>query len=163
MKRVLVPTDFSEHADRALAVAIGFAKPLGATIDLLHVYALPMSAPVLNTPPGPSAGKVKLTVAPSTGRPVSSVTSTVSPRVAREPIAYAAPSPSATRIVRIDGASAPQAKAAAKVARSHGYNAAAPAESFYVVDVDGPLLDGETDRATAWGRRLATSMKAAMR
>ena len=42
MKRVLVPTDFSEHADRALAVAIGFAKPLGATIDLLHVYALPM-------------------------------------------------------------------------------------------------------------------------
>ena len=42
MKRVLVPTDFSEHADRALTVAIGFAKPLGATIDLVHVYASPM-------------------------------------------------------------------------------------------------------------------------
>jgi nucleotide-binding universal stress UspA family protein len=42
MKRVLVPTDFSEHADRALTVAIEFAKPLGATIDLLHVYALPL-------------------------------------------------------------------------------------------------------------------------
>ena len=42
MKRVLVPTDFSAHADRALTVAIGFAKPLGATIDLVHVYASPM-------------------------------------------------------------------------------------------------------------------------
>ena len=51
------------------------------------------------------------------------------------------------------------AKAAAKVARSHGYTPAAPAESFYVEDVDGPLLCGETDRATAWGRRLATSLR----
>lgn len=42
MKRVLVPTDFSEHADRALTVAIGLAKPLGATIDLVHVYGVPM-------------------------------------------------------------------------------------------------------------------------
>ena len=42
MKRLLVPTDFSEHADRALTLAIGLAKPLGATIDLVHVYALPM-------------------------------------------------------------------------------------------------------------------------
>ena len=80
------------------------------------VAAISVRAPVLNTPLGPSAGRVKLTVAPSTGRPVSSVTSTVTPRVAREPIAYAAPSPSATRIVRIDGASAPQTSVAAKIA-----------------------------------------------
>jgi hypothetical protein len=32
------------------------------------------------------------------------------------------------------------------------------AESFYVDDVDGPLLDGEVDRARAWGRQLAASM-----
>lgn len=41
MKRILVATDFSEHADRALAIAIELAKQLGATIDLLHVYAVP--------------------------------------------------------------------------------------------------------------------------
>jgi nucleotide-binding universal stress UspA family protein len=42
VKRVLVPTDFSEHADHALTVAIDFAKLLGAAIDLVHVYSLPM-------------------------------------------------------------------------------------------------------------------------
>jgi flavodoxin len=50
------------------------------------------------------------------------------------------------------------AKSAAKVARRHGYESVARAESFYVDDVDGPLLDGEIDRARAWGRQLATSI-----
>jgi hypothetical protein len=27
--------------------------------------------------------------------------------------------------------------------------------SFYVADMEGPLVDGETDRARAWGRDLA--------
>ena len=42
MKRILVPTDFSDHADRALTVAIDLAKPLGATIALINIYASPM-------------------------------------------------------------------------------------------------------------------------
>jgi hypothetical protein len=50
------------------------------------------------------------------------------------------------------------AKAAARAARRHGYESAAPAESFYVDDVDGPLLDGELDRAEAWGKQLGTSL-----
>jgi flavodoxin len=50
------------------------------------------------------------------------------------------------------------AKSAAKAARRHGYESVARAESFYVDDVDGPLLDGEIDRAQAWGRQLAASM-----
>jgi hypothetical protein len=50
------------------------------------------------------------------------------------------------------------AKSAAKAAHSHGYESVARAESFYVDDVDGPLLDGEIDRARAWGRQLAASM-----
>jgi len=50
------------------------------------------------------------------------------------------------------------AKSAAKAAHRHGYESVARAESFYVDDVDGPLLDGETDRARAWGRQLAASM-----
>jgi len=50
------------------------------------------------------------------------------------------------------------AKSAAKAARRHGYESVSKAESFYVDDVDGPLLDGEVDRARAWGRQLAASI-----
>ncbi|HXU06581.1 MAG TPA: universal stress protein [Polyangia bacterium] len=42
MERILVATDFSEDADRALAVAIRFGKLLKGTVDLVHVYDLPM-------------------------------------------------------------------------------------------------------------------------
>jgi nucleotide-binding universal stress UspA family protein len=38
--RVLVATDFSEGAERALQTAIRFAKLLGAAIDLVHVYSI---------------------------------------------------------------------------------------------------------------------------
>ena len=50
------------------------------------------------------------------------------------------------------------AKAAAKAAHRHEYQSAAKAESFYVRDVDGPLVEGEIDRARAWARQLAASM-----
>jgi nucleotide-binding universal stress UspA family protein len=36
-KRMLVPVDFSDHSQRALAMAQTFAERAGATIDLLHV------------------------------------------------------------------------------------------------------------------------------
>lgn len=52
------------------------------------------------------------------------------------------------------------ARGAAKAAGRHGYEAAARAESFFVLDVNGPLLDGELDRARGWGQKLAASMKA---
>lgn len=35
---------------------------------------------------------------------------------------------------------------------------AEPAESFYVRDVDGPLVVGEVDRARAWAQQLAASV-----
>ena len=50
------------------------------------------------------------------------------------------------------------AKGAAKAARHHRYESAAPAESFYVDDIEGPLLGGELDRAEAWGEQLGASM-----
>jgi flavodoxin len=50
------------------------------------------------------------------------------------------------------------AKGAAKAAHRHGYESAARSESFYVRDIDGPLVDGEVDRARAWGRELAASI-----
>ncbi|MES1171714.1 MAG: universal stress protein [Bacteroidota bacterium] len=50
MRRVLVPTDFSETADRALTLAIRFAKLVRAAIDLVHVYPLPVYAPATDVP-----------------------------------------------------------------------------------------------------------------
>ena len=32
-------------------------------------------------------------------------------------------------------------------------------ESFYVADIDGPLIDGELERASAWGRRIAADLQ----
>jgi nucleotide-binding universal stress UspA family protein len=40
-RRILVPLDFSKHADAALALAIDLAKEHGAEIHLVHAYELP--------------------------------------------------------------------------------------------------------------------------
>ena len=60
-----------------------------------------------------------------------------------------------TRVASMRHLPGSAAKGAAKVAHRHGYPAAARAESFYVDDIEGPLLEGEVERATAWGRTLA--------
>ena len=44
IKKILVPTDFSEHADQAIATGEGLAKSFGAEIHLLHVLHLPVQA-----------------------------------------------------------------------------------------------------------------------
>lgn len=41
-ERILVPTDFSDTAAKALDVAVDLAKKYGATITLLHVYEVPV-------------------------------------------------------------------------------------------------------------------------
>ena len=41
MKRILVPTDFSEHADEALKLAAKIAKKNGSKIFLLNLLELP--------------------------------------------------------------------------------------------------------------------------
>jgi nucleotide-binding universal stress UspA family protein len=40
-KKILVPVDFDEPSQRALAYAVELAKPLGAEITILHAYELP--------------------------------------------------------------------------------------------------------------------------
>ncbi|MFT4165045.1 MAG: flavodoxin domain-containing protein [Microlunatus sp.] len=55
------------------------------------------------------------------------------------------------------------AKAAARAAKRHGYDPAAPAESFFVSGTDGPLLDGELERAEAWGHDLVALVKVTKR
>lgn len=41
-KTLLVPTDFGEASDRALAYAVGLAKKLGADVVVLHAFEIPM-------------------------------------------------------------------------------------------------------------------------
>jgi nucleotide-binding universal stress UspA family protein len=43
IKRILVPTDFSEPADAALTYAIDLAANLGATVSLVHVFDDPFA------------------------------------------------------------------------------------------------------------------------
>ena len=41
MKKIIVPTDFSEHANYALKVAAQIAKKQNAEIHLIHMLELP--------------------------------------------------------------------------------------------------------------------------
>ena len=63
-----------------------------------------------------------------------------------------------TRVEKMRHVPGSAAKSAARVAHRHGYERAAAAESFYVTDIDGPLIDGELERASAWGRHIAASI-----
>jgi len=47
---------------------------------------------------------------------------------------------------------------ASRLARDAGFPRQLGTESFYVDDVNGPLLPGELDRARAWGRQVAAHL-----
>jgi len=53
IKTILVPTDFSEHAEHAVSQAAALAKPFGASVHLLHVVQLPMLPANPEAPPIP--------------------------------------------------------------------------------------------------------------
>ncbi len=46
MKKILVPTDFSDYADNAVKYAIEMAKTMKATIHLCHAMAMPEVSPM---------------------------------------------------------------------------------------------------------------------
>jgi hypothetical protein len=54
------------------------------------------------------------------------------------------------------------ARGAERRLRQHGFRMLAPAATFYVDDVKGPLLEGETQRAREWGEDLAAHLGAAL-
>ncbi|GAA2882043.1 flavodoxin family protein [Nonomuraea rubra] len=51
----------------------------------------------------------------------------------------------------------PAAHAVARRLRRLGVRSVAPAESFYVTDIRGALVEGELERARQWGESLAAS------
>ncbi|WP_332645178.1 hypothetical protein [Aeromicrobium sp.] len=61
-----------------------------------------------------------------------------------------------TRVAKVRHLPGSAARSAAKAGHKHGFESYASPESFYVEDISGPLLDGELERATAWGRKLGT-------
>jgi hypothetical protein len=60
-----------------------------------------------------------------------------------------------TRVSKVRHLPGSAARKADRITRSHGYPRALSRESFYVEDVNGPLLPGELDRARTWARDLA--------
>lgn len=66
----------------------------------------------------------------------------------------------ATFDTRVDKPHVPgsAARSAQKRLRRLGFRIHAPALSFYVADTDGPLIDGELERARRWGNRLAAEL-----
>jgi hypothetical protein len=62
----------------------------------------------------------------------------------------------ATKVRRLPGSAA---KKAAKEVRRHHLGRLVGEQSFYVEDMEGPLADGEVERAEKWGAELAATMR----
>lgn len=60
-----------------------------------------------------------------------------------------------TRVGKVRHLPGSAARKAAKEVRRHRVGHVLDTESFFVADLQGPLLDGELDRAVAWGGQLA--------
>lgn len=65
-----------------------------------------------------------------------------------------------TRVASVRHLPGSAAKAAAREVRRRHLGRVIATESFYVADTAGPLLDGELDRARAWGISLEVGRRA---
>ena len=65
-----------------------------------------------------------------------------------------------TRVGKVRHLPGSAARSAAKAARRRGFHALTKPVSFYVADTAGPLLEGELERAQAWGRELGRELRA---
>lgn len=60
-----------------------------------------------------------------------------------------------TRVGKVRRLPGSAARAAGRFVGHHHLGRVVASESFFVEDVEGPLLEGELERASAWGRGLA--------
>ncbi len=65
-----------------------------------------------------------------------------------------------TRIDRSPTLTGAASRGIAKRLRRRGFELVADPESFFVEDSEGPLAEGERERATGWGERLARGLSA---
>jgi hypothetical protein len=65
-----------------------------------------------------------------------------------------------TRVTKVRHLPGSAAHSAARAGRRHGFTDAGHPESFFVLDVDGPLAEGELERARRWGHDVAASLPA---
>lgn len=63
-----------------------------------------------------------------------------------------------TRVTRVRRVPGSASRSAARAARRHGFHSPVSPESFFVLDVAGPLAEGEEERARAWGREVAAAL-----
>ena len=63
-----------------------------------------------------------------------------------------------TRVTRVRRLPGSAAHSAARAGRRHGFSQAIAPQSFYVLDVEGPLADGELEHARVWGAAVAASV-----
>lgn len=63
-----------------------------------------------------------------------------------------------TRVEKMRHLPGSAARSAARVAHRRGFDRAEDVRSFYVVDLEGPLVEGEVERAEAWGRQLGADV-----
>jgi hypothetical protein len=61
-----------------------------------------------------------------------------------------------TRVAKVRRLPLGAAQAAARLARHRGLTVVDRPEGFVVTDTEGPLAEGEAERAVSWGRELAT-------
>ena len=64
-----------------------------------------------------------------------------------------------TRVTKVRHLPKAAGHKAARLGVRHGYPLLTKPVSFLVEDVQGPLADGELDRAVAWGRELASATR----
>lgn len=65
-----------------------------------------------------------------------------------------------TRVAKVRRLPGSAARSAAREVRRHHLGRVVGTESFFVEDMEGPLVAGELDRAEAWGGRLARAARA---
>ena len=77
-----------------------------------------------------------------------------------QPVHVAVYDTRATKVRRLPAAAGPSA---ARLAKRRRFSRVDRPVAFLVDDLQGPLVDGEIDRATSWGRSLAASGRSAIR
>jgi hypothetical protein len=134
-----------------LAVAPGVSAEADLPVLGGHTHAHGMSTAMSRRAIEAAAGKAARRDAPLESSPTGGV------RTLLEALRREHRKPAASFDTRFDKSALLTGPAAGSIARrleSQGYRLVARPESFFVSDTEGPLPDGELDRARVWGSSL---------